>query len=310
MGLPETIQLNEEVARTVEHVYQRTLSKLYSCVRTGTQAAVDAYENYIGPIDFQAITVRNGPTVLTDVDHCRRRVTITRQAAGIPLDDEDDLHSVTDLGGPYVQALEQGAARLIDDTIYAAFGAVAYTGQKGATSVNVYDSGESRLVAGDGTVVAAGSDFSNTTETALTVAKLNTLNILFTNAKAPAENRYLLCNEHNKNKLMDDTNLSTYEKVALRNIKEGEVVRVLGFNLIVMPDDFFTVNTTDTGCIECYAWQRDAVIFKSGTGRRMPRIMVGPRADLNYSYQFWADCYVGAARLRGPGLVKILLDKE
>jgi hypothetical protein len=310
MGLPETIQLNEEYARTVEHQYQRMDSKLFGCVRTGTQAAVDSYENYIGPIEFHPIRTRNGPTVLQDVEHTRRRVTLTWHAAGIPLDRQDDFHSVTDLGGPYVQALRQGAARLVDDTIYSGLGAIAYTGQKGATAVNVYDAGESRLIESNATPVTEGSDFSNQTATVLTVAKLGIINGFFTNAKVPSDNRYLLINEYNKGQLMTDTTLSDLEKVALRDIKEGDVPRVLGLNLIIMPDDFFTVNATDVECIECYAWQREAVMFKSGVGQMMPNIFYGPRPDLNYTKQFWADCNVGSTRLRGPGVVKILLKKS
>jgi hypothetical protein len=310
MGDPATINLSEEYSRAVELAYQQETSQLYPLVRHVEQAAEEDYFNYVGLIDFHPVTTKHGKTILEEPDHTRRRVCVDRYARGVPLDDKDDMESVTDLGGPYMQGIYAGAGRLVDETIYAAFGAVAYSGKHGENSVNVYDAGESRLMNGDGTLVTAGSNFADTTETALTCAKLDTLNKLFLNAHVPNTGRYLLINEYNKNQLMTDAALSTDEKVILRNIKEDEVPRVKGWNLVVMADDTFTTNATDTGCIECYAWQRDAICFSRGRGRLMPQVRVGDRPDMNYDRQFFAQMYIGGARLRGPGVAKILLDKE
>jgi len=306
---PTTISLSEEYSRAVELQYQQKTSKLYPLVRTDQQSAEDKYHNYIGTIEFKPIYSRLSHTELQDVEHSRRRTVISRSAAGVPIDDQDDLYSVTDLAGPYSQALYAGAGRLVDQTIYGAFGGVAYTGKHGATAVSNYDSGECRLMQGDGTLATAGSDHSNTTETALTTAKIELIKELFVNAKAPLSGLYMLINEWNKNQLMRDNALTDGERTTLRNIKDGEVPVIHGIGLVVMPDDFFTVNTTDTGCIECYAWQREAVIFSRGSGRLMPRFRAGERPDMNYARQLWGDMYVGATRLIGPGVVEILLKK-
>lgn len=310
MATPEVIALNEEYSRAVELKYQQETSQLYGAVRTGEQAAESSFENYIGTIDFAPIVTANGDTILQDVDHTRRRIVVHREGAAVPLDDEYDLHAVTDLGGPYMQALYAGAGRLVDQTIYKAFTDAALTGKTGTTSVNYYDAGECRLVEGSGVLVTAGSQWSNTTATALTVAKLNILSALFTNAHVPSVDRHLLLNEYNARTLMSDSALGVEERILLRNIKEGDVRRVLGFDLHVMADDFFTVNATDTACIQCWAWQRDAIIFKRGSGRKMPRVLIQPRPDKNQMVQFFADMYVGAARLRGPGIIGILLSQS
>ncbi len=310
MALPDTIALSEEYSRAVELQYQQKTSKLYNCVRTADQQAQDRYFNYIGTITFQPIVTRLGTTILQDVDHTRRRCVVSRDAAGVPIDDLDDLYSVTDLAGPYMQGLYAGAGRLVDSKIWTAIHGIAYTGKHGATAVNSYDAGESRLIESSGVLVTAGSNFTNTVETALTVAKIELIKELFTNAKAPLTGLFLCINEYNKNQLMRDTALSDTEKITLRNIKDGEVPVIMGLGLVIMPDDFFTVNATDTGAIECAAWQRDAVVFSRGSGRLMPRIKAGERPDMNYARQLWADMYTGGARLMGPGVIRINLDKS
>jgi hypothetical protein len=310
MPQPNEIALSEEYSRAVELNYQQKTSKLYPLVRTAEQEAQDKYFNYIGSINFQPISTRLGNTILQNVDHNRRRCVVSRDAAGVPIDDEDDLYSVTDLAGPYMQGLFAGAGRLVDEKIWAGIHGVAYAGKHGATSVNSYDSGECRLINGDGVLVTAGSNFGGTTETALTTAKIELIKETLVNAKAPLTGLYMLINEYNKNQLMRDTNLTTDEKVVLRNIKDGDVPMIHGLGIIIMPDDFFTVNATDTGCIECAVWQRDAIVFSKGTGRKMPRVKAGERPDMNYARQLWADMYTGATRLMGPGVVRVLLKKS
>ena len=310
MAQPNEIALSEEYARAVELNYQQKTSKLYPLVRTAEQEAQDKYFNYIGTIEFQPIVTRLGNTILQDVDHNRRRCIVSREAAGVPIDDEDDLYSVTDLAGPYMQGLFAGAGRLVDRKIWAAIHGVAYAGKHGATSIQSYDSGECRLIESSGVAVTAGSNFSNTTETALTTAKIESVKEFFVNASAPLTGLHMCINEYNKNQLMRDTTITDSERVLLRNIKEGDVPVIHGIGLVIMPDDFFTVNATDTGSIECAAWQRDAVVFSKGIGRKMPRVKAGERADMNYARQLWADMYTGGTRLMGPGVVRILLKKS
>jgi hypothetical protein len=209
-----------------------------------------------------------------------------------------------------MEGLYNGAGRLVDKWIYEGLGGYAYAGKRGLTQIANYDVGECALIAGDGTAVTAGSDHSNTTATALTAAKMEGVKTLFTNSHVPYEDRHMLVNEYNVMQLMRDNSLSTEEKIALRNIKEGKVERFMSFNFHVMADDFFTVNTAETDCIECYAWQKKAMIHSKGRGRRAPEVFFGRRPDKNYMKQFWAQMYGGAWRLRGPGVVEILLKKS
>jgi hypothetical protein len=88
------------------------------------------------------------------------------------IDKLDKLKMLIDPQSTYVRNAVAAANRTIDDVIITALGGPAYSGHAGGTTVNFYDVGESRLVQSDGTIRAAGSDWSDTTETPLTIAKV------------------------------------------------------------------------------------------------------------------------------------------
>ena len=81
----------------------------------------------------------------------------------------------------------------------------------------------------------------------------------------------------------------------------------MGFNFIWMEDDRFTVNATDTSCIQCAAWQRDALLQVTGME---VSTNVTKLPDENYDTQVWARSFKGNLRLQGPGVVLMLLKKE
>ncbi len=307
MTTPNVVSFNEYV-RALELQYQQKESKLFRTVRTGTQSGLSDFKSYIGSTTLDDKTTRHRATPLAEIDHLRRRIQITFASRAIPLDEDDQVNMVGEPGSKYFQAIAAAAGRRCDTKILAGLGGTAYTGQEGATSVNNYDSGECRLIAGDGTLVTAGSDHSNTTETGLTLPKLNLCKTLFTNAHVPEEGRYFVTNEYNIGKLMQDTTYGSQEYMTVRDIKEGKMGRLYGFEFIVLADDMFTTNATDTGCIECYAYQRDALLCHTGAGAYAPQLRADQRVDLDMMWQFYGSQYCGATRLHGPGVIEILLD--
>jgi hypothetical protein len=307
MTTPNVVSFNEYV-RALELQYQQRESKLFRTVRTTTQSALSAFYSYIGSTTLDEKTTRHRPTPIAEIDHLRRRLQITFASRGIPLDPDDEVKMVGEPGSKYFQAIAAAAGRRTDTKILAALAGTAYSGQEGATSVNNYDSGECRLIAGDGTLVTAGSDHSNTTETALTLPKLALCRTLFTNAHVPEEGRYFVTNEYNVGKLLQDTTYGSQEWLTVRDIQNGKVGRLYGFEFVILADDMFTTNATDTGCLECYAWQRDAVICATGAGTYAPELRADQRVDLDMMWQFYGSQYCGATRLKGPGVIEILLD--
>jgi len=303
---PSTVSLQEYV-RSFDLAYQQRESKLYRTVRTTTQASKSKYYQFIGAVEMEEIATRHGDTPLEDPEHTRRRLQITGADKGLPLDEEDEISMVADPGGQYMAALQAGVGRRTDRKIIKALGGPAYSGEEGATTVNNYDTGECRLIDGDGALVTAGSDHSGTTDTNLTVDKILTCKKLLGNAHVPEEGRFFLLNEQNINQLLKDTTYGSEEYRTVRDIKDGKVSKFLTFEFVILADDMFVVSAADATCIECYAYHRDAVICATGEGKFSTTLRVDTRTDKRMMRQFYAKQFCGATRLKGPGVIEILL---
>lgn len=293
-----------------EMLYQQQKSRLFNAVRVEPQDAESDYFQHIGILDDddELDTVRHADTKWDEVPHLRRRVNLQAKTKAVPLDKTDaKMMGSYDPTNGYVQALTGYFGRFVDRQILAGLGGVALTGKDGSTSVNNYDDGECRLMAGDGSWVTAGSDHSNTTATNLTVTKLNALGEMLSDANVPEDNRFLVLNEKNVRILLTDTTWTAAEVMTIRDIASGKVGQVLGFNLIVLPTAQFTVNSAETDCIECYAWHRDAMLLSTGSGGYVPEIRIDERSDKNYTKQIWNKIYAGKTRLQGPGVIEVLL---
>lgn len=292
-------------------LYQQKESRLFRAVRVEPQNALSDFFNFIGALDddMDETAVRHPDTVWTEPAHTRRRVQLAQKTKAIPLDKADKkMMGPYDPTNGYVQALTGYYGRYLDKKILAAIAGAAYTGVDGSTTVQSYASGECRLMNGDGTLVTAGSNFSNTTETTLTIAKLGTLQAILTDAGVPDDgNRFLAMDQMTIEAMLKDTTFGAEEILRLRDIRSGKMSGLFGFNFIVLPAGAFTANATDSGCYETAAWHRDAMLLTTGDGGYAPEIRIDERADKNYTKQIWAGMYSGATRLQGPGVVRVLL---
>jgi len=311
MATSQEVAFLHSYRQDFELVYQQTLSQLYSTVRNESQNVLSDFYGYLGAIedDFDAAEAEHyADTQWTEVEHLRRRVTLAHKDKALPLSKPDQqAMGPYDPTGGYVRLLTAYFARWYDYKCLQAMGATAYTGVAGATEVNNYDDGECRLMDGDGTWATAGSDHSATTDTALTVAKLNDLAGMMTDAKVPADNRYIAVNDYQLTGLFEDSTFGAEEIREIRDIKTRKMGQFMGFTFVVLSTDLFTANTTDATCIECYAWHRDAVVMATGKGTYAPELDIAPRPDKKNVKQIFTDAYAGGTRLQGPGVIEILL---
>jgi hypothetical protein len=293
-----------------ELVFQQRESKLWPGIRHGSQNSLLDHSRFIGALedDDDEVGTRHGDTEWSEIDHLTRDTRIAMKDKALPIDRQDiQMMGSYDPTNPYVMALEAYFGRWRDRKILAALGGIAYA-TLSRTAVNIYDAGESRLMNGDGTLPTAGSDFSDTTATNLTVTKITVVGNTLVDASIPEDdNWFWSLNAKNISVLLFDTTLTDGEMAAVRDIASRRVGKFGNFHFIVLPTSQFTVNATETDCIETYAWHRSAAILKTGDGGYAPERDIAPRKDKKNTKQIYMSQFCGGTRLQGPGVMKINL---
>lgn len=263
------------------------------------------YVERIGPKDAQLVGARHGATPISDADHTRRKLSMSDYDVPADLIDKaDKLKLLIDPQSTYVQNHTFSLNRQIDDCIIAALFGAAYSGHTGATTVNFHDVGESRLIESSGVVCTAGSDFSNTTETALTIAKLLTCKQLLDDAEIDEDRqRYFLTNPYNINQLLNTTEVKSADYNTVRALAQGYIDTFMGFKFL--KSTRLSADDTDTGATKCAAFAQDAIVLAVA---EEPTVDVSVRNGLRNSIQVYSTLSIGATRVEGPAVVGITLD--
>jgi hypothetical protein len=263
------------------------------------------YVERIGPKDAQLRGARHGATPISDADHSRRQLTMADYVVPADIIDEPDkLKMLIDPKSVYAQNQAFSLNRQIDDVIITALGGTAKAGHTGGTTVNNYDIGECRLVESDGTVAAAGSDWSDTTETDLTIAKLLTCKELLDDAEIDEERqRYFLTNPHNINALLNTTEVKSSDYNTVKALAQGQIDTFMGFKFI--KSTRLAADDTDTGATKCYAFAQDSLVLAVA---EEPNVHIDVRPDLLNSVQVFSTLSIGCTRVEGPAVVGITLN--
>lgn len=283
---------------------QQKTSLLRQCCRMEPITGDTMYVERIGATEMQAITDRHGDTPQVDTPHSRRKLTLQDFNWNDYIDTLDRLKMLIDPQSTYAQNAVMAANRKIDDIIITALGGAAYAGHAGGTTVNNYDVGECRLVQSDGTIQTAGSDWSNTTETGLTIAKLLTCKQLLDDADVdPSRQRYFVTNPYNINQLLNTTEVKSSDYNTVKALAQGQIDTYMGFKFLMSTR--LVADDTDTGATKCYAFCQDAIVLAIP---KEPTVRISERADKNYTTQVYVEMSLGATRVEGPAVVGITLD--
>ena len=263
------------------------------------------YVERMGPKDAQLRGARHGETPISDADHSRRKLSMADYIVPADIIDKPDkLKMIIDPQSAYVQNQVFSLNRAIDDVIITALGGPAYSGHAGATTINNYDVGECRLIASDGTIVTAGSNHSDATETGLTIAKLLTCKEILDNAEIDeSRQRYFLTNPHNINQLLNTTEVKSSDYNTVKALAQGQIDTYMGFKFI--KSTRLNADGTDTGATNCYAFAQDAIVLAVA---EEPSVSVSVRNDLCDSIQVFSTLSIGATRVEGPAVIEINLD--
>jgi len=295
----------DQVKANILMLSQQKAAPLRVACRAESVVGDTMYVERLGPKDAQPRGARHGETPISDADHTRRKLSMLDYVVPADIIDKPDkLKMLIDPQSPYAQNQMFSLHRQISDVIITALGASVYGGHEGGTTITNYAVGECRLIESDGTVVTAGSDWSDTTETPLTIAKLLTCKQLLDDANVDEDRqRYFLCNPYNLNQLMNTTEVKSSDYNTVKALSQGYVDTFMGFKFI--KSTRLAADDTDTGATKCYAFAQDAIVLAVA---EEPTVHIDPRPDLLNSTQIYSTLSIGATRVEGPAVVGITLD--
>jgi len=295
----------DQVKANILMLSQQKAAPLRMTCRAESITGDTMYVERLGPKDAQPRGARHGETPISDADHTRRKLSMVDYVVPADIIDKPDkLKMLIDPQSPYAQNQMFSLHRQISDVIITALGASVYGGHTGGTTITNYAVGECRLVESDGTVATAGSDWSDTTETPLTIAKLLTCKQLLDDANVDeSRQRYFLCNPYNLNQLMNTTEVKSSDYNTVKALSQGYVDTFMGFKFI--KSTRLAADDTDTGATKCYAFAQDAIVLAVA---EEPTVHIDPRPDLLNSTQIYSTLSIGATRVEGPAVVGITLD--
>lgn len=304
MSLQIPVAFVDQFKANILMLSQQKQSLLRRCTMPETMTGDTMYIERLAKKDPQKRTTRHGTTPVSDATHDRRKLSIVDYEVPADLiDKQDRLKMLIDPQSAYAQNQVSGLNRAIDDEIIAALGGVVYTGHTGATAVNNYDLNECRLIAGDGSVVAAGSNFSDTTATGLTIAKLLTCKQLLDDADIdPNRRRYFVCNPYNINQLLNTTEVKSADYNTIRALAQGQINTFMGFEFLMCTR--LLTDGTETDCKNSYAFAENSITFSS---QEEPSVSVSIRNDLSNCVQVYTTMSCGAVRNEGPAVIEINL---
>lgn len=305
MSLQIPVSFVDQFKANILVLSQQKQPKLRQCCRMEDVTGDTMFVERIGPKDAVLDTTRHGSTPISDAEHSRRKLTMADYNVPADLIDKaDKLKLLIDPQSVYAQNQVFSLNRAIDDVIIAALYGAAYGGHTGGTTINSYDVGESRLVASDGTIVTAGSDFSDSTETALTIAKLLTCKQLLDDEEIDEERqRYFLTNPYNLNQLLNTTEVKSADYNTVKALAQGTIDTFMGFKFI--KSTRLPADDTDTGATRSFAFAQDAIVLAVA---QEPNVDISVRNDLKNAIQVYSTLSIGATRVEGPAVVQILLD--
>jgi len=294
----------DQVKDNILMLSQQKPAKLRMTCRSESVTGDTMFVERLGPKDAQLRGVRHGETPISDADHTRRQLLMNDYVVPADIIDKPDkLKMLIDPQSPYAQNQVYSLNRQIDDVVITALGGITRSGHTGATTVNNYDSGECRLVEADGTIVTAGSDWSDTDETALTIAKLLTCKQLLDDAEIDDERqRYFLCNPYNINQLLNTTEVKSADYNTVKALAQGQIDTFMGFKFI--KSTRLVADDVDTGATKCYAYAQDSIVLAVA---EEPTVNIDLRPDMLNSTQIFSTLSIGATRVEGPAVVGILL---
>jgi hypothetical protein len=304
MSAEITEAFKREFDNTFRMVYQDAAFELDGAVLHETQQAEFKSWDFLGATSGVWDRASNSQTVHVNTPHSRRGNKQRPWTWSDLTDDIDKIQALVDPTSAYIQNMVAAANRAKTERILERLGATVLTGKDLTTVVNLYDLGESRVMQGDGTWASAGATPANTTATTITLAKIADVGLMMDNAYIPKTDRHLALPVDNLWVMLGLTKVSSMDFNTQKVLTTGTLDNFMGFKFHFLPTDRFETDVVETDCKRTYAWHKNAVLMTTGKDLTTK---VDTLPTYNYSTQIFAEMYMGALRMQGPGVVQIKL---
>lgn len=301
MSLEITTSFVQQYASNFTMLAQQRPSRFERAVTivpiTGKRGSVDQ----IGQSEAVKKTERHGRTPYTPLPHRRRWINLDTYQWADLIDTPDKVRMLGDPTSSYVIAGVAAMNRAKDAAIAAAFFASASTGEDGSTSVSFPAANQ---VAVNSWTYGAGSGNAG-----LTISKLIEARALLFGYEAVDEmddqnlpEAFCAVTKKQWGELLSTTEATSRDFAGdLLALKEGKINRFLGFEFI----RYENLPLNGSSYYRIPVWQKAGMALGIG-GAEDRKLEVGPRPDLGYTTQVFAEDNFGAARLEENRVVEII----
>lgn len=300
-----TENFSQQYSANVFHLAQQKGSRLKPTVRNESQVGKSAFYDRIGSVTAQLKAGRHSSTPQLDTPHSRRRVTLNDYEWADLVDDQDKIRMLHDPTSEYAIAAMWALGRAMDDVVIDALGGTAYSGEAGATTVDLANA--NKLAA------HSGSALSDLNLKTLRAAK----RMLDQAEVDPSIKRYFVCSAKQIESLLGQTEVTSSDYNSVKALVQGEVNTFMGFEFIRSERLDAQVSalsgSTSTGAVgsgsslvgarKCYAYAMDGALLSIGADMKGK---ISERADKSYAMQVYACMSIGATRMEENKVVEVL----
>lgn len=289
----------------VFHLSQQKGSRLRKAVRTESQKGKSQFYDRIGSVTAQLKVGRHSSTPQLDTPHSRRMVTLSDYEWADLIDSADKIRMLIDPTSEYAMAASWAMGRAMDDVIIDALGGAAYSGETGATTVNLANA--NKLGA------HTGSALSDLNVKTLRAAK----RYLDAAEVDPSIKRWLVCSSKQIEAMLGQTEVTSADFNTVKALVQGDVNTFMGFEFVSL--ERLDTQTTALSCStstgaagsgssvlngrQAYAFAQDGVLLAIG---EESKAKVSERADKSYSMQVYNCMSIGGTRMEENKVVQII----
>ena len=298
MSVEISNSLVQQYCANVQMLVQQKGSKLRDCVGIEFVRGKNAFIDQIGQVAAVQKTERHADTPRVDTPHKRRRLSLSTYHWADLIDNDDKVKMLKDPTSDYANAAAWAMGRATDAAIVEAALGTAYTGETGATSV---DLPSSQVID-----AACSSKF--------TFDKLREVKRLFDASDAPMEGRYIVLTATQLDDLLSETKVTSSDFASAKALVRGELDTFMGFkfiqlnakkadNSLILPAVTSTGDTTgDVIGRSCLAFQTDGI--RLGIGQDVVG-RITERDDKCFATQVYYETSIGATRMQEELVVQI-----
>jgi hypothetical protein len=269
---------------------QEKYAKLLPIVYTKPNVRGKTYfQDQIGQWSMETKGGRNVQTPNNDPNLGRRMGTMVDYHDNRLLDRGDELRMISDPRSAYTIAAASALGRRIDQEVANKILATSKSGETGSTNVTLGTTSISAHVNPEGT--STGTPATLTFQRVLDAKKVLDLE------SVEMEDRFFVVNPDGLSQLLNTTQATSSDYVAIKSLVRGEIDTWMGFKWI-MSNQLSSSGTVTS----CFAMQRYGICAAMGS---QPLVRTDERSDLSYSWQVYYELNIGAVRLEEARVVQV-----